>query len=217
MATLYRCRLPGDRLCACGKVARELRRQEVEFDEVRVAWRRRDRDEVQGLSGQRVVPLLVTDEATICDSRRIVEHLRRRTASEETAVVATGDPAVEGPAVQEPISSEPVFEELVLEEFVPHGSGADEPEPAEEPAPPKPVPAGQLEIEFFGSRPESARAAVPPAGEEQPLAEEPSPEAQEPVVLTVVRYGARPESRVNRPVEDDVARGAGEPGAPPAS
>ena len=72
VATLYRCPMPTERLCACGRVARELRRQGVEFEEVRVSWLRRGRGEVQELSGQRVVPLLVTDEATICDSRRIV-------------------------------------------------------------------------------------------------------------------------------------------------
>ncbi|MFM9127314.1 MAG: glutathione S-transferase N-terminal domain-containing protein, partial [Solirubrobacterales bacterium] len=110
MATLYRCRLPGDRLCACGKVSRELRRQDVEFEEVRVAWLRRDREEVEGLSGQRVVPLLVTDEATICDSRRIVEHLRRRAASEEPVVGERGQAVVE-----EVAPKELVLEELVLE------------------------------------------------------------------------------------------------------
>lgn len=75
-ATLYRCRTPTDRLCACGRVARELRRQGVEYEEIRVPWRRRDRDEVAAVSGQRVVPLLVTGDEAICDSRRIVEHLR---------------------------------------------------------------------------------------------------------------------------------------------
>ena len=77
-ATLYRCRTPTDRLCACGRVARELRRQEIEVDEVRVPWRRRDRGAVQGASGQRAVPLLVIDGEAICDSHRIVEHLRWR-------------------------------------------------------------------------------------------------------------------------------------------
>ena len=76
MATLYRCRTPTDRLCPCGRVARERRRQGIETEEVRVPWRRRDRDEVAALSGQRVVPLLVLDGEAICDSRRIVEHLR---------------------------------------------------------------------------------------------------------------------------------------------
>ena len=76
MATLYRCRTPTDRLCPCGRVARELRAQSVDFDEVRVPWRRRERDEVAALSGQRAVPLLVLDGEAICDSHRIVEHLR---------------------------------------------------------------------------------------------------------------------------------------------
>ncbi|CAB4917468.1 unannotated protein [freshwater metagenome] len=78
MATLYRCRTPTDRLCPCGRVARELRRQGIDAEEVRVARRRRDRDDVAAVSGQRVVPLLVLDGEAICDSRRIVEHLRHR-------------------------------------------------------------------------------------------------------------------------------------------
>lgn len=78
MATLYRCRTPTDRLCPCGRVARELRRQGIDADEVRVPWRRRDRDEVAALSGQRTVPTLVLDGQAICDSRRIIEHLRWR-------------------------------------------------------------------------------------------------------------------------------------------
>ena len=76
MTTLYRCRTPTDRLCPCGRIARELRRQGIETEEVRVPWRRRDRDEVAALSGQRVVPLLVLNGEAICDSHRIVEHLR---------------------------------------------------------------------------------------------------------------------------------------------
>ena len=75
MATLYRCRTPTNRLCPCGRVARELRRHGVEFDEVRVAQRKRDREEVEAISGQRVVPVLVIDGEAICDSKRIVEHL----------------------------------------------------------------------------------------------------------------------------------------------
>ena len=83
MTTLYRCRTPTDRLCPCGRVARELRRQGIEFDQRRVAWRRRDRDEVAQLSGQRAVPLLVLDDEAICDSHRIVEHLRWRAGADE--------------------------------------------------------------------------------------------------------------------------------------
>ena len=78
MATLYRCKTPTDWLCPCGRVARELRKQGETPEEVRVPWRRRDRGEVRTLSGQDRVPLLVEAGEPICDSRRIVEHLRRR-------------------------------------------------------------------------------------------------------------------------------------------
>ena len=80
MATLYRCRTPTDWLCPCGRVARELRRRDVPVDEVRVPFRKRDRAEVEALSGQRQVPLLVIDGEAICDSKRIVEHLEHRDA-----------------------------------------------------------------------------------------------------------------------------------------
>ncbi len=78
MATLYRCRTPTNWLCPCGRVARELRRRDVAFETVRVPWRKADRPEVRALSAQDRVPLLVLDGAAICDSRRIVEHLRWR-------------------------------------------------------------------------------------------------------------------------------------------
>jgi glutathione S-transferase len=61
-------------------VARELRRRRVDYEEVRVALRRRDRREIEQLSGQRNVPLLVIDGEAICDSLRIVEHLEWRAA-----------------------------------------------------------------------------------------------------------------------------------------
>ena len=78
MATLYRCRTPTNWLCPCGRVARELRRHGEEVEEVRVPWRGRDRPEVQALTGQRHVPVAVLGGEAICDSRRIVEHLRWR-------------------------------------------------------------------------------------------------------------------------------------------
>jgi glutathione S-transferase len=78
IVTLYRCRTPTDRLCPCGRVARELRRHGIAHDEVRVPWRGRDRGEVRALSGQDRVPLAVVDGEAICDSHRIVEHLRFR-------------------------------------------------------------------------------------------------------------------------------------------
>ena len=75
---LHRCKTPTNRLCACGRVARELARRGIEADERRVAWRRGEREEVEDLTGQTVVPVLVLEGEAICDSRRILEHLRWR-------------------------------------------------------------------------------------------------------------------------------------------
>ena len=75
---LHRCKTPTNRLCACGRVARELARRGIEADERRVPWRRGEREEVEALTGQTVVPVLVIGGEAICDSRRIVEHLRWR-------------------------------------------------------------------------------------------------------------------------------------------
>jgi glutaredoxin len=73
---LYRCRTPTNRLCACGRVARALAREGFEVEERRMPWRRSERDEVDALTGQRVVPVVVLGREAICDSRRILEHLR---------------------------------------------------------------------------------------------------------------------------------------------
>jgi glutaredoxin len=78
MPTLYRCTTPTDRLCPCGKTARALRRDGIQFQEVRVPQRRSQRPEVEALTDQRRVPVLVIDGEAICDSRRIVEHLKFR-------------------------------------------------------------------------------------------------------------------------------------------
>ncbi|HEX8104977.1 MAG TPA: glutathione S-transferase N-terminal domain-containing protein [Solirubrobacteraceae bacterium] len=75
-AVLHRCRTPTNWLCPCGRVARELRAAGIAFEEERVPWRKRDRDEVFEVSGQRVVPVVeLEDGDVICDSKRIVEHL----------------------------------------------------------------------------------------------------------------------------------------------
>ncbi|MGH2886829.1 MAG: glutaredoxin family protein [Solirubrobacteraceae bacterium] len=78
MATLYRCTTPTNWLCPCGRVARTLKRDGIEFEQVVVPQRRSRRPEVVALSGQRRVPVLVIDGEVICDSRRIVEHLEYR-------------------------------------------------------------------------------------------------------------------------------------------
>jgi glutathione S-transferase len=85
MATLYRCNTPTDWLCPCGRVARALRRDGIAFDAVVVGQRRSRREEVEALSGQQRVPVLVLDGEVICDSRRIIEHLAyRRSGAEQT-------------------------------------------------------------------------------------------------------------------------------------
>ncbi len=75
MATLYRCKTPTNVLCRCGTVARRLRKAGIDFDEVRVAVRQRDRPEVEALSDQRWVPVLVHRGEAIADSHRILEYL----------------------------------------------------------------------------------------------------------------------------------------------
>jgi glutaredoxin len=78
VATLYRCRTPTDWLCPCGRVARALKKAGVEPDVVRVPYRKGDREEVEALTGQQHVPVVVLEGEAICDSRRIVEHLAWR-------------------------------------------------------------------------------------------------------------------------------------------
>jgi glutaredoxin len=78
VATFYRCPTPTDWLCPCGKAARALRRAGVEHDEVRVPLRRAARGEIEELTGQRRVPVLVIGGEVIHDSKRIVEHLEHR-------------------------------------------------------------------------------------------------------------------------------------------
>ena len=82
---LHRCKTPTNRLCACGRVARELARRGIEPVEHRVPWRRSERAEVEELTGQTVVPVLVIDGEAICDSRRIVEHLAWRDGERQRA------------------------------------------------------------------------------------------------------------------------------------
>ena len=78
MATLYRCITPTNWLCPCGRVERSLRRHGVDHEQVRVPFRKRDREEIDALTGQRHVPVLVIGGEAICDSKRIVENLDYR-------------------------------------------------------------------------------------------------------------------------------------------
>jgi glutathione S-transferase len=77
-AVLHRCRTPTNWLCPCGRVARELARRGIDVEERRVPWRRARRADVDALTGQDRVPVLQLGRDVICDSKRIVEHLRWR-------------------------------------------------------------------------------------------------------------------------------------------
>jgi glutathione S-transferase len=77
MTVLYRCKAPTDVVCRCGKVARTLRSMGIEYDEVRVPLLKRDRPEIEDLTGQRWVPVLVHDGEVVHDSHRIIEYLQR--------------------------------------------------------------------------------------------------------------------------------------------
>ena len=83
MATLYRCSAPTNWLCPCGRVARALKRDGIPFQEVVMPQRRSRRAEVEALTDQQRVPVLVLEGEAICDSRRIIEHLEFRRASAE--------------------------------------------------------------------------------------------------------------------------------------
>ena len=77
MTVLYRCPTPTNYLCACGKVARKLNAGGIEYDQVRVPYRKSLRPEVEDLTRQRWVPVLVHGNEVIHDSKRIVEYLDR--------------------------------------------------------------------------------------------------------------------------------------------
>jgi glutathione S-transferase len=79
--TLYRCPTRTDWLCPCGRVARALKAHGIEHETLRVPYGRRSRPEVEDLTGQDRVPLLVIDDQAIVDSRRIVEYLEFRAAT----------------------------------------------------------------------------------------------------------------------------------------
>jgi glutathione S-transferase len=75
---LYRCSTPTNFLCPCGGVARRLRRLGVDHEVVRVAQRRSSRPEIEELTRQRRVPVLVDGEEVVHDSKRILEYLEWR-------------------------------------------------------------------------------------------------------------------------------------------
>jgi len=72
---LYRCRTPTNLLCPCGTAERSLRKHGVEHRVERVPYNRSNRPEIEELTGQRRVPVLVDGDEVIHDSRRIRQYL----------------------------------------------------------------------------------------------------------------------------------------------
>jgi glutathione S-transferase len=91
---LYRCPTPTNVLCPCGAVERRLRRLGLEHRTERVPYRRSARPEIEELTGQRRVPVLVDGEEVVHDSRRIIQYLewryRQRQASEKGSSEGAG-------------------------------------------------------------------------------------------------------------------------------
>jgi glutathione S-transferase len=73
---LYRCPTPTDVLCPCGAVARRLAKLGLDYETKRVPYRRAGRPEIEELTGQRRVPVLVDGAEIVYDSKRIVEYLK---------------------------------------------------------------------------------------------------------------------------------------------
>jgi glutathione S-transferase len=72
---LYRCPNPTNVLCPCGAAARRLRKLGLDYRTERVPYRRSRRPEIEELTTQRRVPVLVDGTEVIHDSRRIVQYL----------------------------------------------------------------------------------------------------------------------------------------------
>ena len=75
MIALYRCPTPTNVLCPCGAVERRLRRLGLDHETRRLPYSRRRRPEIEEITRQRRVPVLVDDDEVIHDSKRILEYL----------------------------------------------------------------------------------------------------------------------------------------------
>ncbi|CAN5465856.1 hypothetical protein BH10ACT11_BH10ACT11_06460 [soil metagenome] len=75
---LYRCPTPTNFLCPCGAVERRLRKLKITHRVERVPYGKGKRPEIEELSQQRRVPVLVYGDEIVTDSRRILQHLEHR-------------------------------------------------------------------------------------------------------------------------------------------
>ena len=72
---LYRCPTRTNVLCPCGAVERRLRKLGIEHRTERVPYSKKRRPEIEELTRQRRVPVLVDGDEVICDSKRILQYL----------------------------------------------------------------------------------------------------------------------------------------------
>ena len=79
---LFRCPTPTNVLCPCGAVERKLRKLGVEHRTERVPYRRSARLEIEELTRQLRVPVLVDGAEVVHDSKRIRQYLDWRHAAE---------------------------------------------------------------------------------------------------------------------------------------
>ncbi len=75
MIVLYRCRTPTNILCPCGAVERRLRKLDLEHETRRVPYKRESRPEIEELTAQKRVPVLVDGDEVVHDSKRILQYL----------------------------------------------------------------------------------------------------------------------------------------------
>ena len=78
---LYRCGTPTNVLCPCGAAERKLRKLGIEHRTERVPRRRSRRPEIEELTGQQRVPVLVDGDEIVHDSKRIRQYLEYRYGS----------------------------------------------------------------------------------------------------------------------------------------
>ena len=79
----YRCPTPTNLLCPCGSVERRLRKLGIHHRIERVPYSKRKRPEIEELTKQRRVPVLVYGDEVIHDSKRILQYLEHRNPSPE--------------------------------------------------------------------------------------------------------------------------------------
>jgi glutathione S-transferase len=93
----FRCPTRTNVLCPCGAVERRLRKLDLDHATERVPYARRRRPEIEELTRQRRVPVLVDGDEVIHDSKRILQYLdwKYGDEEEEPGAAEAADPAAD--------------------------------------------------------------------------------------------------------------------------